>query len=237
MTSGVLSDLNRLSNMPFGASYYRARYYDASSGRFISEDPVVFDGSDVNFYAYVSNSPVVFMDPLGTDGIIDRILNQIRPLESLPPGVGGHPPKPPSSLAPRICKGTARVLQGNPKTVGHRSGFDTQPANKPPRITVPFNSVAVIPSQFGGAGALRPILGGISGTAGTGPDSQNFGGVGDTIGSVDVKNVQAFLQDKFPGDLILEFVNGKDLGVVPVVVIVPANIACPCGTTESGRLW
>ena len=95
----------------------------------------------------------------------------------------------------------------------------------------------MIPGQFGGAGALRPILGGISGTAGTGSDSQSFRGIGDTIGSQGVPDVQAFLQGRFPGALILEFVNGKDRGVVPVVIMVPANIPCPCGTTETGRLW
>jgi hypothetical protein len=42
---------------------------------------------------------------------------------------------------------------------------------------------------------------------------------------------------RFPGDLIIEFVNGKDLGVVPVVIMVPYNIPCPCGTKETKRLW
>jgi uncharacterized protein RhaS with RHS repeats len=33
--------------------------------RFISEDPIEFDGGDVNFYAYVANHPVNFADPSG----------------------------------------------------------------------------------------------------------------------------------------------------------------------------
>ena len=44
--------------------YYRARYYDPTVGRFLSEDPIKFDGG-VNFYAYVSNNPVIFLDPFG----------------------------------------------------------------------------------------------------------------------------------------------------------------------------
>jgi len=44
--------------------YYRARYYDAEIGRFISEDPLGF-GAGVNFYAYVNNNPVNFNDPSG----------------------------------------------------------------------------------------------------------------------------------------------------------------------------
>jgi uncharacterized protein RhaS with RHS repeats len=34
-----------------GLYYYRARYYDPELGRFISEDPIGFDGG-INFYAY-----------------------------------------------------------------------------------------------------------------------------------------------------------------------------------------
>ncbi|HYL99251.1 MAG TPA: RHS repeat-associated core domain-containing protein [Blastocatellia bacterium] len=45
-------------------SYYRARYYDELSARFLREDSVRFD-SDVNFYRYVLNNPVNHTDPLG----------------------------------------------------------------------------------------------------------------------------------------------------------------------------
>lgn len=47
-----------------GLVYYRARYYDPSSGRFLNEDPLGF-GSDVNFYPYVGNSPIIFTAPSG----------------------------------------------------------------------------------------------------------------------------------------------------------------------------
>jgi RHS repeat-associated protein len=47
-----------------GFYYYRARYYDAVTGRFISEDPKGF-GAGVNFYAYVNNNPVNGNDPTG----------------------------------------------------------------------------------------------------------------------------------------------------------------------------
>jgi RHS repeat-associated protein len=36
--------------------YYRARYYDPQTGRFLSEDPVAFQGGS-NFYPYVLNQP------------------------------------------------------------------------------------------------------------------------------------------------------------------------------------
>src|SRR5262249_51723415 len=47
-----------------GLYYYRARYYDATIGRFISSDPLGF-GGDPNFYAYALNSPTKWRDPSG----------------------------------------------------------------------------------------------------------------------------------------------------------------------------
>jgi len=44
--------------------YYRARYYDPASGKFVNEDPIGFDGGD-NFYRYVYNGPTGSSDPLG----------------------------------------------------------------------------------------------------------------------------------------------------------------------------
>lgn len=46
--------------------FYRARYYDPQAGRFVSEDPLGFNAKQNNFYAYVSNSPLDFRDPLGS---------------------------------------------------------------------------------------------------------------------------------------------------------------------------
>jgi RHS repeat-associated protein len=48
-----------------GLKYYRARYYHPGLQRFISEDPLGFEGGDPNLYAYVANNPVQWTDPLG----------------------------------------------------------------------------------------------------------------------------------------------------------------------------
>ena len=48
-------------------SYYRARYYDSSTGRLLSEDPLGFN-SDANFYEYAYQDPVDFDDPGGLNG-------------------------------------------------------------------------------------------------------------------------------------------------------------------------
>ena len=47
-----------------GIYNYRARYYDQSAGRFVSEDPMRF-AAGYNFYTYVANDPVMLVDPTG----------------------------------------------------------------------------------------------------------------------------------------------------------------------------
>jgi RHS repeat-associated protein len=58
----------RESDSETGLYYYRARYYDPAGGRFLSEDPIRFDGG-TNFYSYTGNSPVNWYDPFGLDWI------------------------------------------------------------------------------------------------------------------------------------------------------------------------
>jgi len=48
-----------------GLYYYRARYYDPMEGRFISKDPILFAGGDVNLYGYVQNNAINYYDPSG----------------------------------------------------------------------------------------------------------------------------------------------------------------------------
>jgi len=63
-----------------GLMYYRARYYDPSDGRFISEDPLGFEAG-INFYAYVNNNPLNFNDPMGEDDFIFTPGNSIPRVE------------------------------------------------------------------------------------------------------------------------------------------------------------
>jgi len=56
--------------------YYRARYYDSASSRFLSEDPITFSGG-INFYAYVGNNPVIFLD---LDGLSPLSYGQVMNL-------------------------------------------------------------------------------------------------------------------------------------------------------------
>src|SRR5262249_16683518 len=57
---GVSADGNELI-------YVRARYYDPSTGQFVSRDPLGLTGGDSNIRRYAMNDPVAFTDPTGTD--------------------------------------------------------------------------------------------------------------------------------------------------------------------------
>lgn len=49
-----------------GHDYYRARYYDPTTGRFLTKDPLGPEaGGDINPYRYAMNNPVNFTDPMG----------------------------------------------------------------------------------------------------------------------------------------------------------------------------
>jgi RHS repeat-associated protein len=67
-SSGSLTNSFRYTAREFDAEtglyFYRARYYDPASGRFISQDPIEFNGGN-NFYAYVKNGATNLIDPKG----------------------------------------------------------------------------------------------------------------------------------------------------------------------------
>jgi RHS repeat-associated protein len=75
----------RESDAETGLYYYRARYYDPTSGRFLSEDPISFRGG-FNFYSYVLDDPLNWIDPFGLKTTVIIIY------ENGPGGVvfGGH---------------------------------------------------------------------------------------------------------------------------------------------------
>jgi RHS repeat-associated protein len=48
-----------------GLVRFGARDYDPTIGRWVSKDPILFEGGQTNLYVYVGNDPVGFVDPEG----------------------------------------------------------------------------------------------------------------------------------------------------------------------------
>jgi len=87
-----------------GTYYYRARYYDADLGRFVSEDPSGFRAG-ANFYAYVENGSTVGVDPLGLGSLENPSWCALHEWEDTPactPSSPASPPSPPPP-PPAVC--------------------------------------------------------------------------------------------------------------------------------------
>jgi RHS repeat-associated protein len=54
-----------------GLDYDRARWYSPVAGRFTSQDPIGFRGTDTNLYRYVTNNPANATDPTGEQDPLD----------------------------------------------------------------------------------------------------------------------------------------------------------------------
>ena len=68
-TTGIVVNPMRFTGREFdsetGLYYYRARYYDESIGRFLTEDPRRFADGAVNFFGYADENPPNELDPSG----------------------------------------------------------------------------------------------------------------------------------------------------------------------------
>jgi RHS repeat-associated protein len=73
-----------------GLYFYRARYYDPRTKRFLSEDPIGIAGG-VNLFTYAGNDPVSLNDPLG----LDPPDPPKKPINLFPPDLTPPPEKPP----------------------------------------------------------------------------------------------------------------------------------------------
>lgn len=63
---GYKAQFGYYTDMESGLQLLTHRYYDPSSGRFLTRDPISYNGG-MNLYGYVKNMPTRFIDPLGHD--------------------------------------------------------------------------------------------------------------------------------------------------------------------------
>jgi len=80
----------------------RARYYDPSVGRFLSEDPIHFRGG-INFYTYVFNNPVDLIDPLGLKGCVSTPLGLVCWNDGKKPITIQYPKNSPGNFPSGLC--------------------------------------------------------------------------------------------------------------------------------------
>jgi len=107
--------------------YYRARYYDQVAGRFLSEDPITFDGGP-NFYAYVKNEAASYRDPFGLAMCVYHIAeHRMVCWSTAPPNPSGSPML---SVGPEgVHSGDPGPCRDNPQCTGNRGSGPIIPGN------------------------------------------------------------------------------------------------------------
>jgi RHS repeat-associated protein len=112
-----------------GLDYFHARYYSAVQGRFLSPDPAnigadILDPQTWNGYAYVANSPMAFVDPLGLQSLSVGGNCTVCHVGNVPSFHSATPPPPPPAPSFSTVGG---VTYSSPVTLGLRyTGYTTE---------------------------------------------------------------------------------------------------------------
>lgn len=122
------------------SSYYRARYYDPSAGRFLAEDSLRFEAG-IDFYTYVANEPIGSADPLGLAGCPANVSAYIKNTCSAAKAASG--PNCPCRIMLiqsgfESFWGTGPTFPDNNPLGLHGVGdAGSRPAGKNPKVTLP----------------------------------------------------------------------------------------------------
>jgi RHS repeat-associated protein len=130
-----------------------ARQYDPSLARFTSMDPSALDGTDVNLYRYVRNSPLKYIDPIGLDGELvdqkDILLDNIKEFgEGL------------KDLGFQLARSSDIELALHPDAIVHQIGIENlQFLNKAGQISEKiFDGLRVVGNIGAGLGIANDLL-------------------------------------------------------------------------------
>lgn len=153
----------------------RQRQYDASTGRFITRDPLGFAGGDTNLYGYVLSDPINFVDPVGLYRISNVGGGGGGEIGGVAPGSAVGPTAGIAIGATGVAAaaaGTAFVggptamgiYTGYPLTVTQAgilggAGFLSGLTGVPVAPSVPLSTVAPVSTAAGITGVLSTILG------------------------------------------------------------------------------
>ena len=151
-----------------GQYYYRARYYDAAVGRFLSEDPIGFAAGDANLARYVRNSATNYTDPTGE--VWRNPFTWFTP--SPPPPSPPNPPPQPGILlpnAPPVIRyipshsgGASIPIYPDPRLripTPHPGGFTTPPlTDEQKRMIIVLITTHFAPIVGKGPKELHPLI-------------------------------------------------------------------------------
>lgn len=94
-----------------GLQYNRARYYNPTAGRFVSEDPLSLAGGDSNLYRYANGDPLDLTDPSGLQAVGGCASNETTAGRKS----SGDPfPLPPPFYNPLLCSTGGHIPPGFP---------------------------------------------------------------------------------------------------------------------------
>ncbi len=136
-----------------GLLYYRARYYDPSVGRFLSEDPINVSAG-IDFYTYAANNPALLLDPLGLDPRKKCDLQKPCDLSKVKAFPGDQLTKDPNVLLLFYClwakagygfrdtERAAWVVKANEAFNLSLIPFTNEPSKVTAKISVPSSAVA-----------------------------------------------------------------------------------------------
>ena len=130
-----------------GIYYYRARWYDPATGRFISQDPIGFSAGDPNLYRYVGNAPGDATDPEG-----------LLPLNEWRLDISGHGGPHIQNGNQRWCAKTLKPLPGTAYLLTPRDIMDLKKSGVLDRINKNVND-SLVKEVFEEAKRKRKILG------------------------------------------------------------------------------
>ncbi len=142
-----------------GLVHFGARDYDPVVGRWITKDPILFRGGQLNLYAYVGNDPVNNIDP---SGLCVTAANVIVPLALLAVGVVVAVLAPELFLgaeAVEALEGVALAAEGVEATEGLAAAAEVAEAAE--GVTVTEEGLATVTqhlAQFGEYGPNEAML-------------------------------------------------------------------------------
>ncbi len=160
---GPIGFTGRMHDPTTGLINLRRRFYDPLLTRFISEDPLGFEGGDANLYRYAKNDPLNYSDPTGTTAVLEYAVIVVETLDAIcnAAGIGQKLDECFTSIADALKKANA----GDPSGSASKACIQNFPIPGP--FPYPIPGFGSIPSLAAGSGGSGPANGGGGGAGGS----------------------------------------------------------------------